>query len=362
MKATGGFLKKHDWLKDWGLIIAATVIIIIGGAWGLRTWYSHNLQPVSQSQQIIYFTVESGDPVGLIGEKLKDANLIRSTRAFETYVRSNNLFSDLQAGTYELSPSMSTQEIVTKLAGGEVAKNLLTILPGKRLDQIKEAFAKEGYSAQQIETAFNPAKYTGHPALASLPAGASLEGYLYPDSYQKLADTPAEAIVRQSLDEMNGHLSAEIINGFKAQGLSTYEGITLASIVLREYSNPPDEVEIMPKIAQVFLLRIRQNIALEADPTAIYGAINDGISLPTGSGRASTAIAHDSPYNTYLHPGLPPGPISNTSANAMKAVAAPTTTTYLYFLTGDDCVTRFSHTLDQHEEAIAQHLKTGCQR
>ena len=354
--------QKYGWLKEWVLVITAALVIILGTAWGLRTWYSHSLQPVSHSTQIVYFTVESGENVSQIGKKLKQASLIKSTRAFETYVRSNNLFGFLQAGTYELNQSMSSQEIVSKLTKGEVAKNLLTILPGKRLDEVKEAFIKQGYTVDQIERAFNPANYRDHPALASLPAGASLEGYLYPDSYQKLSDTPAEAIVRQSLDEMSEHLTPEVISGFKAQGISTYEGIILASIVLKEYSNPTDEAEIMPKIAQVFLSRIRQGIALEADPTAIYGAVKDGVQLPSGTGRASTAIAHDSPYNTYQHPGLPPGSISNTNANALKAVANPATSTYLYFLTGDDCVTRFSHTLQEHEEATARYLKNGCQR
>lgn len=356
------YIKKHGSAKEWVLIVAAALLVIVGGAWGLRTWYYQSLEPVSNSQQITYFTVDSGDSVSQISKNLKAANLIKSTRAFDTYVRTNSLFASLQAGTYALSPSMSSQEIVSKMTKGEVAKNLLTILPGKRLDQIKEAFAGAGYSQTQIESAFKPSNYSGHPALASLPAGASLEGYLYPDSFQQQSNIPPEAIIRQSLDQMAKYLTPDVTSGFRAQGLSTHEGVILASIVLREYSNPLDEAQIMPKIAQVFLLRLKQGMALQADPTAIYGALNDGIKLPEGSGRASAAINHDSPYNTYLHQGLPPGPISNANANALRAVANPATSTYLYFVAGDDCVVRFTHTLAEHQAAAAKHLGSGCQR
>ena len=345
--------KKYDWLKEWTLVIAAALVIIIGSAWGLRTWYNQSLQPVSNSQQVVYFTVESGENVSQIGKKLKQASLIKSTRAFETYVRSNNLFGFLQAGTYELSQSMSTQEIVSKLTRGEVAKNLLTILPGKRLDQVKEAFIKAGYSQATVDIAFKPGNYLDHLAIASLPPAASLEGYLYPDSYQQLSNTPPETIVEQSLDQMEKYLTPEIINGFKAQGLDTYQGITLASIVLKEYSNSEDEKTIQPLIAQVLLTRLKRGILLQADPTAFYASALAGV---------ENSLSIDSPYNTYKYPGLPPGPISNVTANSLRAAANPAGTDYLYFVAGDDGKVYFAKTLEEHQANVQKYCTTACGR
>jgi UPF0755 protein len=296
-----------------------------------------------------YFTVETGAGVQEIASKLRQASLIRSSQAFVTYVRSNELHDNLQAGTYSLSPSMSVQQIVNKMVNGDVAKNLLTVLPAKRLDEIKEAFRHAGYSKAEVEQAFQPSNYAGHPALASLPAGASLEGYLYPDSFQKQADTPAAVIVRQSLDEMQNHLIADVINGFTAHGLTIFQGITLASIVGEE-TDDPDYQSI---VAQVFFTRLDRDMALQSDPTANYAADT------AGKPRSNN---FESAYNTYLHKGLVPGPISNVTAEALRAVAHPAKTDYLYFVAGDDDKVHFSHTADEHQAAIDKYCHKKCRQ
>ena len=170
------------------IIILAAVLVLIGGSAAvLRVWYNNNLKPVSSSGSTAFFTVIPGSGVHQIAIDLKRASLIRSSSAFETYVTTNNFRDKLQAGTYRFSPLMSVQTIVDKMVKGDVAKDLLTILPGKRLDQIRRAFTDAGYSPAEVDEAFKPTNYSGHPALASLPKGASLEGYLYPDSFQKQA-------------------------------------------------------------------------------------------------------------------------------------------------------------------------------
>jgi UPF0755 protein len=242
---------------------------------------------------------------------------------------------------------MKVQEIAAKMAKGDTAKNLITILPAKRLDQIKAAFAKAGYSQAQIDQAFNPASYPGHPALASLPAGTSLEGYLYPDSFQKDANTPATYIISQSLDEMSKHLSADVVNGFAARGLSTFQGITLASIVTQE----TDSSAYQATVAQVFLSRLKQDMALQSNVTANYAADTAG---------QARNIGIDSPYNTYLHKGLTPGPIGGVTAGALKAVAHPSNTDYLFFVAGDDGKVHFSHTSEEHAAAVAQFCRKKC--
>jgi UPF0755 protein len=279
---------------------------------------------------------------------LKNDGLIRNSRAFETYVRGKHLHDQLQAGTYALSPSMSVEEIVDKFITGDVAKHLLTILPGKTLTEIQAIFKNAGYSQSQINAAFEARQYLDQPVLASLPTGKSLEGYIYPDSFLQQTNTPAEIIVRQALDEMHDHLTPDIIAGFRQQGLTTFEGITLASIVEKEVSAPGDR-EV---VAQVFLSRLQQGMRLESNPTVIYAA---NVLGKTGS------LNLQSPYNTYQSDGLPPGPISNVSESSLYAVAHPAKTDYLFFVAGDDDKTHFSKTFDAHQDAVVKYCKIKCQ-
>lgn len=339
--------KRTRSIKFWVLSIVLVLFFIGVGVGSLRVWYSANLRPVSSSSEIHYFTVEKGAGARDISVKLKREGLIRSPRAFETYVRSNELRDKLQAGTFALSPSMSVQQIVNKIVDGEVAKNLLTILPGKRLDQIKEAFSKAGYSQSQIDEAFSRATYADHPLIANLPPGASLEGFLYPDSFQKLSDTLASTIVRQSLDEMQSYLKSDIVAGFSAQGLNIYQGMTLASIVYMETDDP----NYQSTVAQVFLARLKKNMMLQSDTTYSYAADIAG---------QPRSVNFDSPYNTYLHKGLPPGPIANFTSSALAAVAYPATTDYLYFVSGDDHKTHFSRTAEEHQSLVDQYCKKKC--
>jgi UPF0755 protein len=278
---------------------------------------------------------------------LQKQRLVRSGKAFETYVRSNELPGKIQAGTYVLSPSMSVQQMVKKMVSGDVAKHLLTIYPAKRLDEIKSAFKKAGYAQTEIDQAFAADNYRGHPALATLPPGATLEGYLYPDSFQKLSDTPASYIIRQSLDEMAERLTPDIINGFAAKGLNPYQGVTLASIVGQETDNPA----FQPTVAQVFYRRLKLNMALGSDVTAFYAS---------AVANKPKSVTIESPYNTRIHTGLPPGPIGNVTANALSATAHPSNSDYLYFVAGDDKVIHFSHTDAEHQQAIKTYCTKQC--
>ncbi len=273
--------------------------------------------------------------------------MIRETWAFEWYVRNNNLRDKLQAGSYYLRPSQSVAEITNVLTQGKVATDLVTILPGQRLDQIRQSLIRSGFDSSKVDMALDPDTYKDHPALVDKPAGASLEGYLYPESFQKNTDTSAEIIVKASLDQMQNRLTPEIRAGFVRQGLTVHQGVILASIVEQEVNNLDDK----PKVAQVFLLRLKQNIQLGSDVTAFYGAIVDG---------EKPSVLYDSPYNTRKYGGYPPGPISNVTGASLAAVANPATTDFLYFVAGDDGVTYFSHTLQEHEALTAQHCKKLC--
>lgn len=327
-------------------IVALLIAALIAGVVYTRHQYYEGLKPVNGSQTSQLFTIELGATAKEIGADLKKANLIRESWAFEWYIRNNNLRDKLQAGSYYLSPSQGIVEIVSIITKGRTATDLITILPGKRLDQLRQAFVNAGFEPDEVEAAFDPSLYADHPALVDKPAGASLEGYIYPESFQKSPETKPQVVIEAALDEMQKYLTPDIRAGFVKQGLTVHQGVILASIVEKEVG----VVEDRPVVAQVFLKRLKIGMKLESDATASYGAILAG-KEPTHN--------FDSPYNTYLYAGLMPGPISNVSISSLKAVAFPATTDYLYFVAGNDCKTRFSKTLEEHEAFIDAH-GVGC--
>ncbi|HET7320297.1 MAG TPA: endolytic transglycosylase MltG [Candidatus Saccharimonadales bacterium] len=333
--------RRTNWRKVVVSVVAAALVVTVAA--GFTAWghYRSNLRPRDNDQTTYNIVIPTGSTPRQIGSQLKVAGLIRDGRTFEIYVRVHNFTDKLQAGTYAISSSMSVQQIVSKIANGDIVKNLLIILPAQRIDQIKDVFINAKFDKVAVDKAFGADQYRDIPVLADLPAGASLEGYLYPDTFQKDATTDPAVIIRQSLQEMNSHVTADVKAAFAAKGLSTYQGITLASIVENEVSKPSDRQQV----AQVFLSRLKQGIRLQSDITANYAS-----------------LVGDDAYNMYNHDGLPPGPISNVSDVSLQAVAHPANTNWLYFVTGDNGTTYFSSTSQEHEKLVQQYCHKLCGR
>jgi UPF0755 protein len=330
--------------------LAIFFVALVGSAVLIHRTYTGNLKPVSSNSRGIAYTVAPGDTTSEIADGLKSKDLIRSDWAFEWYVRNHQLYDQIKAGTYLLNQSQSVEEITQILVDGRVATDLVTILPARRLGQIRQDLINAGFKAGEVDKALKAEKYSSHPALTDKPRGASLEGYLYPESFQKTAETTPGQIIELSLDEMQSYLTPELRQAFSEQGLTLHQAITLASIIEKEVSDKYDPAD-RPQVAQVFLKRYRSQTLLQSDPTAFYGAVRDG---------KKPSLGHDSPYNTYLHVGLPPGPISNVSKSSLRAVAFPAQTDWLYFVAGDDGTTYFSKSLEKHEELTRQHCKKLC--
>lgn len=321
------------------IMITGTLLVValLFSAILVRKAYQSNLEPLSSSNAGIVVTIQPGTAPGQIAEQLKKKGVIKSDWALEWYVRNNNLRDKLKAGTYLFHPSESVPQIVNKIAKGEVATDLVTILPGKRLDQIKNDLVRAGFSEQDVDAALNPDQYEDMPALTDKPKGANLEGYLYPESFQKTADTNAGHIIKQSLEEMQLRLTPEIRAAFSQQGLTVHQGVILASLIEKEVDNEGDR----PVVAQIFLKRYREGMLLQSNATDAYAKLNKA-------------------YDSYKIKGLPPGPISNVSESALKAVAYPADTDWLYFVSGDDGRTYFSKTLQEHEQLVKEHCKKLC--
>lgn len=330
------------------ITVAFIVSLIIVLAVLSSMFYRANLRAVNTSSQTVAITVSPGDNTQVIAKKLKAAKLIRNEYVFEYYARIHNASQYLQAGTYNLAPNQSIPTIIAQLTHGKVATSLVTILPGQRLDQIRQSLIEQGFSAAAVDAALAPAQYENSAVFAGKPVGNSLEGYLYPDSFQRSAETTPNTIIEQSLTEMQKHLTPGITAAFAKQGLTPYQGIIIASIVEKEVTKQSDRSQA----AQVFLKRLQLGMPLGSDVTAFYG------SELAGRGQD---VRYDTPYNTRIHTGLPPTPISNVSESSLQAVAHPSATDWLFFVAGDDGTTYFSKTQAEHEALTAQYCHRLCQ-
>lgn len=335
--------------KKFLLLLVSLMVVVAAAVAGVIWWqsYARNLRPVSGDTTEKVFAVSPGSSVAEIAANLERDGLIRSSGAFRQYVIERGISDDLQAGTYRFAPSFGVPKIAKMMVDGAVAVDLITLLPGQRIDQLRQAFLQAKFEPSAVAAAFNTAQYADIPLIAELPSGASLEGFLYPDSYQKDVTTTPQTIIRAALAEMQKRLNAEIRAAYAARGLSVYQAVTLASVVEREVGGTEDRA----KVAQVFYKRLAEERALESDATAIYGAVLDG---------AEPSVRYDSSYNTYTNKGLPPTPISNVSESSLRAVAFPAATDWLYFVSGDDGTTYFSRTLAEHERLTELHCRELC--
>lgn len=327
-----------------GIVAVVVAIVVIFTA---RHWYTDALKPVSVSTEVRIVTIETGSSPSQIADLLEKNKIIKSAKAFSAYVRNNNVADQLKAGTFELSPSWSVSEIVGVLVSGKEASTLFTIAPGLRLDQIRERLLKAGFSNEDIQNALNPKTYVNHPALVGKPETASLEGYIYPESFKITASTTADSIIKQSLDVLAQKLTPALIKKFSEQSLTTFEAITLASLIEKEVSGYDDR----RKVAQVLLKRLNEDIPLGIDATYLYAAAVFG----TEPFPSST-----SPYNTRQFKGIPPGPISNVDISGLEAIANPSDTDYLFYVSGDDGTNYFSKTQEEHEANIAKYCTKAC--
>jgi len=338
--------KSRKKILIWSLIGFFVAILLTVG--GIFLWYTLQLAPVNSSntdKQLV--VIESGSTPTDIANLLKEKELIRNPTAFLWYSRLEGVQNLLQAGTYRLSPSESTPQIVEHLSSGRVDTFSITFLPGATLADNRKVLIGAGYDASAVDAAL--AKTYDSPLFAGKPASVDLEGYIYGETFSFGTDTSVEAILEHVFDEFYGVIEKNnLVAKFKAQNLTLYEGITLASIVQREASPKADD---MPQIAQVFYSRLAMEMPLGSDVTYQYIADKTGVARDPNL---------DSPYNTRRYAGLPPGPISSPGEKALVAVANPASGDYLYFLSGDDDITYFGRTLEEHEANITNHCQEKC--
>ena len=310
------FLKNR---KFWAVIVACFLFLAIC----LFIFYYQLSIPLSKNVKESVFIVKEGQGSKEIAQNLKTQKAIRSKGAFILYIWLQGKSKNLQAGEYDLSPSMNISEIAKKIIDGEVIpKGIKVTIP-------------EGFSIKQIEERLvNLGIIFDNDRLSE-----ELEGYLFPDTYYFEKSSSVEEVVKKMRDNFDKKITEDLtINS---------EIIILASIVQNEVNS----VEDMSKVAGIFYNRLKIGMPLQSDATVNY---------VTGKKMRQPLIEDtkiESPYNTYLHLGLPPGPISNPGLDAIKAAIYPEDTDYMYFLNPLDGPTIFSKTFEEHNANKKKYLE-----
>lgn len=331
----------------WWLLLIPLVIIVVAIASSIAAlaWYNDALKAKSNSATTVSIQVQSGATVDAVAKELEQKGVIKSGLALTLYMKLNSK-SAIKTGTYFFAPDQPVSEIVSWLNDGRVSTRKVTILPGQTLVQLKQSLIDSGFTADDVTKAL--AKTYNHPLLAEKPASANLEGYIFPETYFVTSGSTVDQLLVRAFDEFEKRIEAENLRpALAAHGFNLYQGITLASIVTKEVSNPTDQKQV----AQVFELRLGKGMVLGSDVTYHYAASLLGVA-------PSPDI--NSPYNTHKYSGLPPGPIANFNMNALEAVANPATGSYLYFVAGDDGKTYYATTYEQHQQNIQKYCIKLC--
>jgi UPF0755 protein len=313
----------------------------------VAAWFRYRLEnppsPPGTSEEVIV-EISPGTSTSDIFRRLGRAGVVEDGRLAEVYYRLHRRRIPLQAGEYRFRRAMPIDEVINQMGRGDVVKHAVVVPDGLTAQETFELFSQLGIGGPD---AFQAA-LSRTELVPGLTHGVSdLEGFLFPDTYVVTRTTPADQIVDRMVANFREHFTPELQRRAAALGLTARQAVTLASIVEKESGVRSEG----PVIAGVYLNRLRRGMRLQADPTVIYALRRDG--KWTGTLHRSD-YDYDSPYNTYMHEGLPPGPIANPGKEALIAAVTPARTSYLYFVANPSTAGhQFSTTFDEHLAAIA---------
>jgi UPF0755 protein len=299
----------------------------------------------------ITFEVAAGQSASDVADALYAAGLITDTTLFRYYLRYYGLDSQLEAGVYDLSPDMTIPEIALALTHAGQSDIEFRATEGWRREQMADAINADlelPFTGADFLAATGPGVALPEFLATELPPGASLEGFLFPDTYRLPQGAVAGDLVQRMLANFEDRVTVQMRADAAARGLTLFQVVTLASIVEREAAIPDER----PVIASVYLNRLAIGMNLQADPTVQYamGYQPDAGQWWNLALTQDDYHAVDSPYNTYLYLGLPPGPIANPGLDAIEAAIYPAETDYLYLRAACDGSGRhnFAVTFEEH--------------
>lgn len=316
-------------------------------------WYDGLLtEPLDVNGTEQTFTIEIGESVNSVANHLEGVGLVRDAEAFRSYLIYSGLDTSIQAGRYQLSTAMSALDIAHELQDATPEEVTFVVLPGWRVEEIAESLATSGLPITYDE--FLSAAKTPPRHFEFLAGASTIEGFLYPDSYIFSRDiSSAEEMIAEMLRNFNAHLTPELTDGFEKQGLTVYQAVVLASMVEREAVQDEEQAQI----ASVYLNRFKIGMKLDADPTVQYAIGYNFLQQTWWTNPLSLLdLQVNSVYNTYIYEGLPPTPIANPGPGALRAVAFPAETPYLFFRASCD-----GSGFHEFSETFDEHLQNACQ-
>jgi len=307
-------------------------------------WFGqYFVQPADRAGAEQVLLIEDGMSLRQVAGILEEKGIIKNKTFFLLWARLKGYGKIIKSGEYSLSPAMAPVKIFDILTRGTIITHPVTFPEGFSAEQIGETLTQ---NIKVDKSAFLSLVHDSIILKKHGISGPSLEGYLYPDTYQFRRRQSPESIIDVMLDHFN-----EVISPFKKRigetGMTLEEVVTLASIVEKETGRADER----PLIAGVFLNRIKKGMRLDSDPTVIYGIENFNGNLTRDDLKRYT------PYNTYVIKGLPPGPISNPGLESIRAVLYPADTDYLYFVSKNDGSHFFSRSLEEHNRRVLTYQK-----
>jgi len=330
------------------LVLAVAVVVTTQ-----RTLAGYLEQNNAAVGQPVVFTIQPDETVDSIANRLHDAGLIRSTTYFKFRIRLANADTKIRAGRYVLYQGMSVSQIIHALTTPEQVQVVrVRFQEGWRAEEYAEKLVEVGLIASPDEflsAIKNSSKWKAQfDFLSDLPDGASLEGYLFPDTYEFRADANVDDIIVTMLQNFGQRVPASERSKAKTLNRSFYDVLKVASLVEREAAVDQER----PIIASVFYNRLKEGMPLQSDPTVQYAAGSAGNWWPTVTPQLIDKV--NSPYNTYKATGLPPTPICNPSLASIEAALNPAQTNYLYFVAKGDGSGEhlFAATYDEHVKNI----------
>jgi UPF0755 protein len=316
--------------------VTVTALALAGLLAGGSAWAATAFAPAAVgSRRVVRVLIRPGTRSDAIARQLAAAGVLRSPLAFELLALWEGDAGRLQAGEYEFSPGMTPAAILARIVRGEVVTYRVTVPEGADVEQVATAVAASGLASRDavLAAARDPALVAGLVP-PGVPVRYPVEGYLFPDTYTFTRADDAHAILAAMVARTRQALTPQLRAEAAAQNLTLHQVLTLASIVQREASRPADQAAV----AAVYRNRLRLGMDLQSDPTVLYALGRSGGPL------TAQDLKDPSPYNTYAHPGLPPGPIASPGLSAIEAVLHPADVPYLFFIAKPDGTLVFAQT------------------
>jgi len=336
--------KKKAWLIP-ALIVAFVLIFVFGFILYARSVVN---TPNNGSAEKKNFVILQGQGSGDIATQLKKDKLISNRFIFILYLNYKKMGDKLQAGEYQIAGNLKMTDVASIVTTGKIVTNKITIPEGWTNERIANHIDQNTTISKNdfLKAAAYRPERDKYEFLSDLKPGDSLEGFLYPDTYQISLNPTADEIVEKMLYNFDKKLTNQDRAKIKTSGMTTYEVVTLASVVEREVAKADDR----KLVASVFLNRLNSDMPLESCATVQY-ILNSNKTI-----FSYEETRTPSPYNTYINAGLPKGPIGNPSIDSIEAVLFPEKSNYFYFLSANG-VTYFSKTLEEHNTKKYQYLK-----